>query len=301
MDPDPEPNYPLLALLALAAILAFCALLVGAHPSETLLVALVVGAEVGLVAGISIGAEVGLVIGACTGAATHSFLNWWRHKRPRRVLVLDCGGITNPDSDEFLEPCAEAMGVTLAQAQKGQKEAWAQTRVTKRSASSFWNIVFDVAGVAPERRTAATVAACEEAMAAGLRLSYPETLRVIELLKLRGVAIGMISNHIVSPNWFVHCEQGAGLSTLVSHPSLLIVSQEVGVGKPDRAIYERFSAALEALHPGVRPEQLLFVDDKQKNVDAATKLGWKGLCFDSRKAASGDFARALAACGLPRV
>ena len=138
-------------------------------------------------------------------------------------------------------------------------------------------------------------------MAAGLRLSYPETLRVIELLKLRGVAIGMISNHIVSPNWFVHCEQGAGLSTLVSHPSLLIVSQEVGVGKPDRAIYERFSAALEALHPGVRPEQLLFVDDKQKNVDAATKLGWKGLCFDSRKAASGDFARALAACGLPRV
>ena len=60
--------------------------------------------------------------------------------------------------------------------------------------------VFDVAGVAPERRTAATVAACEEAMAAGLRLSYPETLRVIKLLKLRGVAIGIISNHSVSPS-----------------------------------------------------------------------------------------------------
>jgi FMN phosphatase YigB (HAD superfamily) len=46
------------------------------------------------------------------------------------------------------------------------------------------------------------------------------------------------------------------------------------MAKPDPAIY-RYT--LEKL--GVRPEETLFIDDRQENVEAATALGMKALLF----------------------
>lgn len=53
-----------------------------------------------------------------------------------------------------------------------------------------------------------------------------------------------------------------------------IVSGELGVCKPDPAIYE----AVEA--QGVKPERLLFVDDSAANVEAAAERGWQTHRFD---------------------
>jgi len=191
------------------------------------------------------------------------------------------------------------MGVSRQDAAKGLDAAWQFARTTKRTSSAFWGLAWRTAGASPELFSLKTVAACEKAIAAGLRRTFPETLKTAQRAKAAGVAVGMISNHIVSPDWFVSCERGAGLCQLVSHPSLLIVSQEVGLAKPDAAIYARFFSALVALYPGVQPSQLVFVDDKQKNVDAAVALGWHGLCFDARKARPGDLATRLQALGCP--
>lgn len=48
-----------------------------------------------------------------------------------------------------------------------------------------------------------------------------------------------------------------------------IVSGDVGHRKPDHEIYRRLLAAL----PTVRPESMLFVDDRVANLDAAAELG----------------------------
>ena len=84
----------------------------------------------------------------------------------------------------------------------------------------------------------------------------------------------------------------------VSHPSLLVVSQAVGLGKPDPAIYRLFLERLQVLDPSVTPSELLFVDDKKANVEAAMSMGWQGLVFNSGTASEGDFARECAALGL---
>ncbi len=53
-----------------------------------------------------------------------------------------------------------------------------------------------------------------------------------------------------------------------------IFSSEVGLMKPDPAIYE---LALRKL--GVRPDEAIFVDDTSTNVEAAQRLGLRGIVF----------------------
>mgnify|MGYP001047147050 CR=1 FL=1 len=53
-----------------------------------------------------------------------------------------------------------------------------------------------------------------------------------------------------------------------------IISAEIGLSKPDPAIYH---AMLEML--GVSPSEAIFVDDLQENIDAANRLGITGVRF----------------------
>ena len=55
---------------------------------------------------------------------------------------------------------------------------------------------------------------------------------------------------------------------------VLVWSYQLRMAKPDPAIYRY---ALEKL--GTRPEETLFIDDRQVNVEAATALGMKALLF----------------------
>ena len=60
----------------------------------------------------------------------------------------------------------------------------------------------------------------------------------------------------------------------LSRFDVLVWSYQVGMAKPDPAIYRYF---LEKL--GTQPQETLFIDDKPVNVEAANALGIKGLVF----------------------
>ena len=55
----------------------------------------------------------------------------------------------------------------------------------------------------------------------------------------------------------------------------VLFSADEGLVKPDPAIYRLLTARY-----GLRPEECLFVDDKEENVQAAKALGWSGYLFD---------------------
>jgi len=57
--------------------------------------------------------------------------------------------------------------------------------------------------------------------------------------------------------------------------TVLIGSWEVGLRKPDKAIY-----LLAQEKAGVNPEEILLVDDNKENIKAAEEIGWKGIVFD---------------------
>jgi epoxide hydrolase-like predicted phosphatase len=63
----------------------------------------------------------------------------------------------------------------------------------------------------------------------------------------------------------------------------IVYSHEVGISKPDPRIYE---LACERL--GVRPREMIFLDDVEPNVEAARDLGAHGILFTSTAQAIAD-------------
>jgi putative hydrolase of the HAD superfamily len=66
-----------------------------------------------------------------------------------------------------------------------------------------------------------------------------------------------------------------GVVSLESLFSKCFLSHEIGLRKPDMAIY---SFVTEAIH--FQPANILFVDDSEVNINAAKKFGWNTLHFN---------------------
>lgn len=116
------------------------------------------------------------------------------------------------------------------------------------------------------------------------RPEIPHSVRLMRALRTRGVPVFALSNF------------GAGNFPLseAAHPFLKefdrrYISGQMGMAKPDPRIY----AAVEA-DCGVRPQALLFADDRAENVEAARARGWGVHLFGGPE----GFARELAALGL---
>lgn len=94
----------------------------------------------------------------------------------------------------------------------------------------------------------------------------------IEEVRASGCRIGILSNTCFA-HWDWLCRQR--WPVLAGPFDVTVLSYEVGAMKPDPRIYE----AAEA-QAGISPEQILFIDDKQENVDAAVARGWNAVqCF----------------------
>lgn len=70
----------------------------------------------------------------------------------------------------------------------------------------------------------------------------------------------------------------------------IVYSHEVGMGKPDPAVYELTTTRL-----GVRPREIVFLDDVPANVDAARAAGWHAVLHEDTERSIGEIERVIAA------
>lgn len=75
---------------------------------------------------------------------------------------------------------------------------------------------------------------------------------------------------------------------------VIVISAEVGLIKPDPRIYQLALAEL-----GVSPDEVVFLDDMQQNVDAARFVGMHGVLFADTRQAMDDISAIIGA--LPRT
>lgn len=68
----------------------------------------------------------------------------------------------------------------------------------------------------------------------------------------------------------------------------IFISAELGLAKPDPAIYRQVISALD-----VQPTEVVFVDDFIENVQAAREEGWNAVHFRSREGALAELAEYL--------
>ena len=99
-------------------------------------------------------------------------------------------------------------------------------------------------------------------MFAGMRVE-PSMVDVVRAARTAGVRTGLLSN-----SWGLDYERD-GWDTLFD---AVVISGEVGLRKPDPAIY-----ALAAQRLALPPEQIVFVDDLRPNVRAAAAAGMVGV------------------------
>lgn len=102
---------------------------------------------------------------------------------------------------------------------------------------------------------------------------YPEVIKIAKCLKLSGYQIGILSNHSVV--WFDAISKKIGLDVIFEKENVLI-SQAIRLAKPSKEIFEYLLSSFD----GYNPQDILFFDDKQANVDAAKQLGISAFKFN---------------------
>ena len=95
---------------------------------------------------------------------------------------------------------------------------------------------------------------------------FSDTVQVLRRLKRAGLRLG-----VVSDNW-PSLDRRFRTMGLRGYFDAFVISALVGSSKPCERIYR---AAVEEI--GIPPEGLVFVDDRPVNVEAAEKLGMKGV------------------------
>jgi len=101
------------------------------------------------------------------------------------------------------------------------------------------------------------------------------TMRELVLWAAKRYHVGLLTN--VMPG-IVDALKAAKALPDVDY-DVIVDSSVVGAVKPEKKIYE-----IATKRAGVKPEEILFIDDSRPNLMAAERLGWRVLWFDSYRA-----------------
>lgn len=112
----------------------------------------------------------------------------------------------------------------------------------------------------------------------------PEMKALVQQLKADGYHVGLISNVIPPTATDIHAHGGYDLFDFT------ILSYEAGVAKPDKEIYER---SMEKL-PGIRPQEVVFIDDQQRCLVTAEELGMRTIWAENPTQIARDLQKLLA-------
>lgn len=111
--------------------------------------------------------------------------------------------------------------------------------------------------------------------------SYDDSVALMESLVDAGHDVTMLTNW--ASDTF---REARGRFGFLERPRGVTVSGDVGLIKPDRRIYD-----LHVETFGLDPKASLFIDDSQKNVNAAIDAGWQAVLFTNAKTLEADLER----------
>lgn len=177
-----------------------------------------------------------------------------------RAVAFDAMGVLYRSGDDLVElliPFARANGCQLTDEEIGI--AYRSASRGEMTSAELW------------RRLA--VAGDPEKLDTPYLETYqltPGMVRLLDELRDRGIQLGCITNDLAE--WSRALRTRFELDQRIAHWT---VSGEVGARKPDERIYRAFVSA-----SGLPPEDVIFVDDRARNVEAAAALGFGTIHVD---------------------
>jgi putative hydrolase of the HAD superfamily len=181
------------------------------------------------------------------------------------LLVLDAMGVIYPVKDDvadLLVPYVTRKGGAPA---KVVEECYREASLGNITEDVFWQMV----GLS---------ASCEDDYLSGFTLS-PGLLEALDRASGIGLPVAALTNDV--PRW---SRKLRARFRLTEYIKTWIVSGEERCRKPDRGIYDSLISKL-----GITTKNIvLFVDDREKNIDTAHRLGWQTMLFNPETNYSSD-------------
>ena len=142
------------------------------------------------------------------------------------------------------------------------RKHWNKLKIGKIDDNAFWKEMSKELTLSPQD--------IEEAKKVALKICEPkkETLDLVKQLSKK-YDLYLLSNSCYG--WSEHSYNTNGLKLYFKHS---FFSHNLKLAKPDPKIYQY---ALKKTH--LKPEEIIYVDDKIENVNAAKKLGMHGILF----------------------
>lgn len=178
--------------------------------------------------------------------------------RAGSVVVFDLGEVLATPSG-LLVALAERAGVDEAALTTAY---WTHREAYDRGGASdaYWSAALGDAGIAVD---ADLVRALNDHDSTAWTTLRPDARETLAELHDAGTTVAVLSN---APRELAAVARQADWAAWVDH---WFFSGELGMAKPDEAIYAAATSAL-----GVDPAAVVFFDDRQVNVDAARQAGW---------------------------
>jgi putative hydrolase of the HAD superfamily len=181
-----------------------------------------------------------------------------------KAIVFDFGGvIADHDNTPLNTFMTTSLGVTEKEYKKIRKK-WMKAQKAGMSERQYWE---QYAASNGKTLDDAWFEQMHQAMKKTM-LDIPGTLDIAKELKRQGYRVAMLSNVTTG---HAHIRRQTGYYDLFDP---LLLSCEIGVEKPDPKAYQMLLDALQ-----LPPDQVLFIDDKKENIEAAQKLGIHAIQF----------------------
>ncbi|MEU6645932.1 HAD family phosphatase [Saccharomonospora sp. NPDC046836] len=188
----------------------------------------------------------------------------------RSWVVFDYGEVISTRTTA-LPRLADVLGVPLADFEPAY---WTHRDAYDRGSGDlpYWRVVGDAVGVTVDEAVSAELTRLDIAGWAEVDPAMPELLAA---LAEAGTALALLSN---APASFARF---AELQPWTRHFRELLFSGDVGLAKPDAAIFELLVSRL-----GAEPPDCLFFDDRQVNIDGARAAGLRAQLWQGTAAAA---------------
>ncbi|MET0234144.1 MAG: HAD-IA family hydrolase [Kibdelosporangium sp.] len=188
-----------------------------------------------------------------------------------RWIVFDYGDVISKHTNAMTDLAALLGADPVA----FESTYWAHREGYDRGLSDleYWSLV---AGSAVDPQISAQLTKIDTA---GWLATEQSTLDLIADIKLAGLGLALLSN---APSAFGRLVETETWTKQFAH---LLFSGDLGIAKPDAEIW---AALLDRL--GAQPQDCVFFDDRQVNIDGATAAGLHGRLWRSADQARSDLA-----------
>jgi FMN phosphatase YigB (HAD superfamily) len=173
-----------------------------------------------------------------------------------RVVAFDVGGVIaeNMSWIRELRKFVEVKEEQVEAIEAVRKRQWNIIKTTRDyPIETFWREILQAGGYTEAQVTWQQL---NESLRGGFRV-FPSTLSVVEKLCEDGYTVGVISNH--STEWFKETMAHHNALDYFPNKDLVVVSCDVGVGKPHRGIFDVAWSRFVAVHPDLKPEEVIFI------------------------------------------